>query len=96
MNTLIYTTVRDDTRIKPSSTIEANVGSVVVIICDGMNAMWYYDSTNMDPISTSNTLKFDTVKSQQGGYYYCYGRYPTDNRNFLAKAELLLYGKKIV
>ncbi len=66
------------------------------LICAADSAVsWYWDPSNELPQETSishyNPLHLYDLQEDAEGYYYCYGL--RDGKGFLARSQLLMYGK---
>ena len=88
--------VSDDSRMMKTRPI-GFVGNKYSLGClSGGDTSWYYKNTASHPIATDdNMLRFDSITAKQTGDYYCYGRYPTTNKHFIAKQTVILYGECI-
>jgi len=85
--------VRDNTKV-PSEPLKILVGQNLTIECNSTSeTTWYSESLTSTHWSPYNNLHIDSVTLDHTGYYYCYGHYYTEARNFLARAEVKVYGK---
>ena len=82
---------------------KANIGLTTSFTCNNTEMTeWYYSRRysipeNSRPIlSDRKRLIIKDVKLTNAGYYFCFGRYQNGSQNFLAMAELQVYGMLIL
>ena len=59
---------------------------------------WYHERTRFSPQSrpiafVQAVYSIDHVKVGHAGNFFCYGQHPNEQRHFLAKAQLIVYGE---
>ena len=84
---------KDDSRIIPP-VWKDDMGKILQIRCRSFgNTKWYFGSPTGTPLYEHNNLITYHAKVYFTGTYYCYGMYLLNNEHFLAKAEVVVYGK---
>jgi len=88
--------VRDNSIINPSIK-HRDIGKKVIWKCPSPSPVWYFESSEAHPksfpIYWKKSYKIPFLKPHHSGFYFCYGKYPNSDRHFLAKGELIIYGK---
>ena len=97
MKILILYAEKDNDPISSTSQI-AQVGDRIKLQChNAENIKWYFEKIKFKPetppISDGNTLVIDSIKSRNGGTYFCYGKYVDKPTHFLAKSQIKVYGE---
>ena len=75
------------------------VGENVALHCKGRYPMWFYvkepDTTpTSSPISHYQLLSFRATH-RHAGYYFCYGKFPQQDRLFLSRVRLQVVSGKL-
>ena len=89
----------DDTKIYPAL-IKADLGTSAIFTClTSAYAIWSFSSDGMKKQANSmymgTKLVIDVVELKHNGYYFCSGTDPDTKRQFVARAELKVYGETL-
>ena len=72
----------------------AESGQSLILNCQSSHdTLWFHNSLNKQPISSSNDLVIASISLDNSGYYYCYGSYKTNKAHFLAQTMVQYYSK---
>ncbi len=78
---------------------EGGVGDILKLDCKKeQNVMWYFEATKNNPasypINSGQSLLIPHIKSHQSGSYFCYGKYVGQEKHFLSRAFVKIYGRR--
>ena len=93
----------DNSKINPRR-LKLNIGDKAVLTCKSKrNVQWFFFPTTSLPYNfihgsrgDTATVKLTTFKRWNAGYYYCYGYDQIKMRHFVARAEILVKGKRMI
>lgn len=79
--------------------VNVDIGGQASFACTVTKEMrWYHEVSRFLPLSlpiayVQQVIEIKSVKLSDSGNYFCYGKQPSNDRHFLARAQLIVYGK---